>query len=201
MGSKNERQIELFEERLADLFRAMVAASADVANLIDRNNLLVKLEIFTYLFWILDYSLVVNKVEPSVREAINNAFDKIFKRSKHWRGLRLKNLTSYINDRHDNYTEIIRTERSFSLDFYKRIMEYQTELIAWIMKKKDVRMGFIAVPKKEADYQPIELELWTRHQIMVPLQEAYIGTILELISKIQRNANNEYFFNRRYVPK
>ena len=80
-------------------------------------------------------------------------------------------------------------------------MEYQTELIAWILKKNDVRMGFIAVPKKEADYQPITLGAWTKYQIMVPLQEAYIGVILELISKIQRNANNEYFFNRRYIPK
>jgi len=200
MGTKSQRQIELFAERLTDLFTEMVMASEDVATLIEQNNIFVKLEIFTYLFWILDYSLVVNKVEPSVRKAINNVFDKIFKRSKHWSGLRLKNLTSYIKDRLDNYTEIIRSERSFSPDYYERIIEYQTELIAWILGKKDVRMGFIAVPKQKGDYQPIKMGAFMRYQIKVPLQEAYIGAILELISKIKKNANSEYFFNRRYIP-
>lgn len=127
-------------------------------------------------------------------------FNEMFRRSKQWIELRLKDQDRYIDDRLNNYTEIIRSEKGFSTEYYKRIIEYQIELIAWILKKKEVRIGFIAVPKKMTDYQPIELGLISTYNIMVPLQEAYIGILLPLISKIQRNANINYFTNRQYEP-
>jgi len=201
MVSINDKQTELFEERLADLFRAIVMTSEDVSNLIQKNNMLVKLEICTFLFWVLDYSLVLNRVDQAVRSEINKMFDEMFSRSKRWKGLRLKDQDRYIDDRLNNYTDIIRSEKGFSIESYKRIIEYQIELIAWILKKQEVRIGFIAVPRKKTDYQSIELGLISTYNIMVPLQEAYIRIILPLISKIQRNANISYFTDRQYEPK
>jgi hypothetical protein len=201
MVSLNDKQTELFEERLADLFRAIIMTSEEVSNLIQKNNILVKLELCTYLFWVLDYSLVSNKVDQAIRSEINKMFDEMFSLSKHWRGLQLKDQGRYIDDRLNNYTDIIRAEKGFSTKYYERIIEYQVELIAWILKNKEVRLDFIAVPKKKADYQPIELGLLSKYNIMVPLQEAYIRTMLPLISKIKRNSNISYFIDRQYEPK
>ena len=185
---------------MACLFEVIVSTSGDVSTLIQKNNILVKLEICTYLFWVLDYSLVLNKVDQVMRIEINKLFGEMFKYSKHWKGMRLKDQGGYIDDRLNNYTEIIQSSKSFSAEYYERIMEYQTELIFWILRNKDVRIGFIAVPKKKTDHQPIEVGLVPRYNIKMPLQEAYIGRLIALISKINRNANMDYFIDRQYKP-
>lgn len=196
-----DKQLTLFEKRLADLLRAMILTSSDIAELIAKNNILIKLELFTYLFWILDYALVINKADQDIRKEVNKNFDDTFYYSKHWKGLHVNNLSNYIDDRLFNYTEIIKYKKGFNPEYYEKIIDYQTELIIWVIKKETVRIGFIAVPKKKEDYQPIDMDIIDKSQIKISLQEAYIGIMANLISKMLRNAKTEYFLDENYNPK
>lgn len=198
MGFFQNRKARLFEDRLAVLFEAMLTTSNISVDMIEKENMLIKLEIFTFLFSVLDYSLVVNKVDQNIREAVNETFDEMFKHSKQWTDLPVDNLGRYINDRLENYADIIKDSKGINETYYQRIIEYQTQLIAWIQKKKEVRIGFIAVPKTKDDYKPIMLDATLIFNIKSGLMQAYTDIIIKFVATMRKNAKGGYFLDKKY---
>ncbi len=198
MGFFQNRKARVFEERLADLFKTMLSISDNTADMIEKENMLIKLEIFTFLFSVLDYSLMANKVDQSIREAINIMFDEMFKLSKQWSGLPVDNLNRYVNDRLENYADIIKDSKGINETYYQRIIEYQTQLIAWIQKEKKIRIGFIAVPKTKDDYKPIVMGMMLIFNIKSVLMQAYSDIIIKFVATMRKNARESYFIDKKY---
>ena len=198
MGFFQNRKARLFEDRLAVLFKAMLTTSNITVDIIEKENILIKLEIFTFLFSVLDYSLVANKVDQSIREAVNEMFDEMFKLSKQWTDLPVDNLGRYINDRLENYADIIKDSGGINEICYQRIIEYQTQLIAWIQKKKEVRIGLIAVPKTKDDYKPIMLDATLIFNIKSGLMQAYTDIIIKFVATMRKNTRESYFIDKNY---
>lgn len=198
MGFFQNRKARLFEERLADMFKTMVMISETVTNSIKKDNMLIKIEVVTYLFSILDYSLVANKVGQEIREAINKMFDEMFKRSKHWKGLNLNNINRYVNDRMQNYSDILQYSKGMNECYYESVIEYQTQLIAWILKEDQVRFGFIAIPKLKEDYKPLVLDALLLYQVKSTLMTFYTDVFIKFTGTMLKNANEGYFLDKRY---
>jgi len=192
------RKGKLFEERVAGMFKAMFTNAENTADLLENGNPLIILEIYTFLFFMLDYSLVINRADPGIREAVNKAHYDMFRLSRHWANLHVSNLSQYTNDRLGNYSDIIRNAGGVSADYFQNVIEYQTQLIAWIKKEQQVRIGFVAVPKIKDDYRPIITELTLIYEIQTILTQVYTDILLGFVSMIIKNAKNDYFMDHRY---
>lgn len=171
----------------------MLSISEDTATQIHKRNIFIKLEVCSYLFWVIDFALVQNRAQLEIRTKINETFDDMFSESKQWKKLKLKNLSTYLDDRLKNYAEISRAEQPFSAEYFERVIWYQTELILWILKKKKPLIGFIAVPKNEEEYQSVDLNILKRFKVDAPLKEAYASKIIPFTTFIMSEINDDYF--------
>lgn len=143
----------------------------------------VELEIYIYLYTVVDYTLAMNDFSEKYRRKAFDLFDETAKlivsgNSKY----NEKFITKMFDDRLTNYYEILKfskKEKSISV-----LIDYQTQLICSILQSKGISF-YNPLPKTPSEYSPIILDLFSTWNIKVILEEYYAAFLSLFVKKVE----------------
>jgi hypothetical protein len=198
----NNKQ-KLVEERIADIIRGNyeygVMVSENVEKNLSKKNILIVLEIYSYLNCLTDFFLNKNKVDQNIRRLMFDYSWGIFETSKMWSSLTLsKNeINNFIDDRIANYANILNKFEGFNKNYFEKIIEYKIQLISEIIKNNKL-LFFNPLPRQPTEYSPINLDLLMTNCLNELLHNYIIDYVIPLTKVMDNNFVNDYFFDKNY---
>jgi len=195
--------MKLYEERIVNIIRGnyeyCVMINEDVKNIFSKNNILIVLEVYAYLYCLTDFYLYINHVDEKIRNYMFQAYWDTMEFSKNWYLLNItkEEKNDFMDDRFANYSNILKKFGGINKDYFNMIIEYQTQLFSEIIKN-DKLSYFNPLPINIAYSTPIHLDAFLTYQVKSLIQEFIINDVIPLTKIMNDNFVNDYFLKEDY---
>ena len=170
---------KIIEEKIADILKSNYHFGMDFNDKLSKKNILIILEIYTYLYCMTDYFINKNKVDQNIRQQLFNFYCDAFFKTKIWSPLKLTQdeLNKFINNRIINYANILNEYKGISADYFEKIIQYQIQLIMEINENNKLSY-FNPLPKNPWEFSPIQTNLFDINEFSNLLHDFFYDYIM-----------------------
>jgi hypothetical protein len=201
----NNKQKKI-DERIAEFLNIFYKYGSDINDQIyieiSKKNILIILEIYGYFVCLSDYFIARNNVENKYRRMFFEYSWGSLKYSKRWIGLNLTEdeKNKFIDDRINNYSNILNTYKGINAGCFEKTIEYQIQLILNIIEKNKLSY-FNPLPKEPWEHSPIHTDFLANHALNGILTNFFIKGVSRVINGLEKNFVNEFFNSVHFEPR
>lgn len=180
---KQSPSIETLVEKARMIARNV---NSKVHSRLGKSDTYIEVEIFLYFYTVFDYWMMMNSQSNEKRTHLFNLIDQIIQGNSDWQDSRYnkEKLTKVMDDRIKNYFLILeKNNKRMEPDYFKRCVEYQVQLIAHIIEKRDYSF-YNPVPSSPREYSAIITDFLLVSTLKSILVEN-MDTVVEYIKEIK----------------